>query len=110
MERLICTAAAARASLMPRCANKSCQTDNGKRAKLPKGTLPQICSDACRNVVIAEAIAQSNAMAARAIKKAQNVKAREEKAQKNPRPSRSPHRQKQQLPKNRKALQPVTAV
>lgn len=79
MERLICTAAAARASLMPRCANKSCQTANGKRAKLPKGTLPQICSDACQKAVIAEAIAKSNAMAKRAIKKAQNVKAREEK-------------------------------
>lgn len=58
---------------MPRCRNKLC------RAKLPKGTLPQVCDDACRNAVIAEAIAKSNEAARRAIKRAQNVKAREEK-------------------------------
>lgn len=58
---------------MPKCRNKAC------KAKLPKGTLPQVCSDACQKAAIAEAIAKSNEAAKRAIKKAQNTKAREEK-------------------------------
>ena len=62
-----------------RCRNPSCKTDNGKRAKLPKDTLPAVCCDACRDVVIADAIAKSNKAAERARAKARNVKAREER-------------------------------
>jgi hypothetical protein len=62
------------------CRNKQCQKGNGKRAKLPKTAFPPVCDDECRDAVIAAAVAQSRASAARAIKKAQNTKALEEKA------------------------------
>jgi hypothetical protein len=66
---------------MPRCRNKSCQTNNGKRARLPKDALPPLtCSDACQKAVIAEAIAGALAAKERSKRKAKNTQALEEKA------------------------------
>jgi hypothetical protein len=60
---------------VPRCANKSC------RHKLPKGAIPRVCNDFCRDAAIGQAIAKVKAAKDRAAARAKNLVEREAKEQ-----------------------------